>query len=192
MYLNLGCGGNRPSDSNWVNIDNLHAIFPDLNAPERKNMDAEPNYKNADLTKGIPFPDDSVDGIVCSHMIEHFDCFNTINFLKDCFRSLKPGGVLRLSVPDPEKFHRLTIAGCTDWGEPNNGGSKSFMEYALFFAMEAPGGHHQVLGKDSVFCLLWMAGFRNYFESSYSNSTKSGLATLDNRPVFSLFIEAVK
>jgi len=41
--LNLGCGGNRPKDERWINIDNLHEIFPDLDRPERKNMDAEPN-----------------------------------------------------------------------------------------------------------------------------------------------------
>ncbi len=191
MYLNLGCGGTRPIDDLWINIDNLHEQFPDLNCPERKNMDAEPNYKNADLTKGIPFPDNSVDGIFSSHMIEHFDCFQAINFLKECFRSLKPGGVLRLSVPDPEIFHKLTVENCQDWGEPNPSG-KSFMEYALFFYMDLPGGHRQLLGKDSIFCLLWMAGFRNYFTSKFSESTKLNLAILDNRPVFSAFYEAVK
>lgn len=192
MYLNLGCGGNRPTDSNWVNIDNLYELFPTADRPERRQLDSEPNYKNADLTKGIPFPDNSIEGIVCSHMIEHLDCFNAINFLKDCWRSLQPGGVLRVSIPDAEKFHRLTIEGCQDWGETNHGAPKSFMEYALFFAMEAPGGHHQVLGKDSVFCLLWMAGFRNYSEVQYKQSSKPGLESLDNRPVFSLFIEAIK
>lgn len=190
IYLNLGCGATRPQDMLWVNIDNLHAIFPNP-CPERKNMDAEPNYLNADLNNGIPFEDSSIDGVFSSHMIEHFDCFNTVKFLKECLRVLKPNGVLRLSVPDPEIFHRRTVNNEKDWGEPYPE-NMSFMEHALFFVMDSPGGHQQLVGKDSLFCYLWMAGFRNYSVSAYQQSTSPRLAELDNRPMFSLFVEAVK
>lgn len=187
LYLNLGCGGNRPSDGHWLNIDNHYVTFSDLNCPERKNLDSEKNYLNVDLTKGIPFQDDTVNGILSSHMIEHLNCHETVKFLKECRRVLKPGGVLRISVPDPERFHQLSIENCGDWGEPNREPSKSFMEYALFYQE-----HKQLIGKDSVFCFLWMAGFRTYEVSKYMQSILSRLAELDNRPKFSLFVEAVK
>jgi predicted SAM-dependent methyltransferase len=191
MYLNLGCGATRPADGLWVNIDNLHAVFPDKDCPERIAFDSEPHYKNADLTKGIPFEDNSADGIFASHFLEHLSAFNAIKFLKECRRVLKPEGVLRISVPDPEIFHRLTLSGCKDWGEPIPP-SPSWMECALFCDMHDPSGHQMLLEKYSIFCLLWMADFRNYFESNFGQSTKPNLAVLDNRPVFSAFYEAVK
>lgn len=189
LYLNLGCGGNRPTNERWLNIDNLHAVFPDANCPERKNMDAEKNYMNVDLAKGMPFGDNTIDGILSSHMIEHLDCQEVLKFLSECHRVLKSGGVLRISVPDPERFHQLTIENCKDWGEPMdpNSNASSFMEYALFFRE-----HKQLVGKDSVFCFLWMAGFRTYEVSKYMQSILPKLHELDNRPKFSLFIEAVK
>lgn len=189
IYLNLGCGGNRPTDEHWLNIDNLHAVFPDANCPERKNMDAEKNYMNVDLSKGMPFGDNSIDGILSSHMIEHLDCADTVNFLTECRRVLKPLGVLRLSVPDPEKFHALTLQDCKDWGEPMdpNSRAKSFMEYALFFRE-----HKQLVGLQSIYCYLWMAGFRSYHEATFLSSKAHKLQELDNRPKFSLFVEAVK
>jgi predicted SAM-dependent methyltransferase len=187
ILLNLGCGGNRPIDSNWVNIDNLHVVFPDVTCPERLNLDAEKNYINVNLINGLPFEDNSVNGILASHIIEHLDCHETVKFLKECRRVLMTGGVLRISVPDPEIFHQLTIENCDDWGEPNYELPKSFMEYALFWHE-----HKQLVGKDSVFCFLWMAGFRNYVVSKYKHSILPKLGDLDNRPKFSLFIEGVK
>lgn len=188
MLLNLGCGGNRPPEAYWINIDNLHAIFPDPSVPERINMDAESNYKNADLSKGIPFPDSTVDGILCSHLLEHLNCQESVSLLRECRRVLKPNGVLRISLPDPNKFYTLTCKGLTDWGEPNPS-KMSFMEYALFFAE-----HKQLISKESLYCMLLVSGFspENITESTYKNSLLDNLASLDNRPVFSAFYEIVK
>lgn len=185
--LNLGCGGNRPNDVRWVNIDNLHEIFPDLNRPERKQMDAEANYLNADLRKGIPFEDNSVEGILASHFFEHLDAQEALVMVRDCYRVLKPGGVLRISIPDTKKFHELSVNNYQDWGEPNGTPEKSFMEYALFFAE-----HKQLLGIDGINCLLWTAGFREYTETTSNETLCPPLASIDNRAVFSLFVEATK
>lgn len=183
--LNLGCGGLRPNNEYWTNIDNLHAIFPDASCPERKNMDIEKNYLNADLRNGIPFEKNSVDGILCSHMLEHLDCHESIKLLKECKRVLKPGGVLRVSLPDPKRFHELTLQNTTEWGEPYPT-DKSFMEYALFFIE-----HKQLVAQDALFCLFWMAGFKEYELTRYQVSRLDKLARLDNRPIFSAFYEAV-
>lgn len=186
ILLNLGCGGTRPHDEWWINIDNLHAIFPDSEVPERKQMDNERNYLNADLRNGIPFEDNSVEGILCSHILEHLDCHEAVKLLKECHRVLKPGGILRVVLPDPDKFHNLTVQGATEWGEPNPS-SVSFMEYALFFY-----DHKQLVSQGSLFCMLWLAGFREYFPTNYQESRIDRLAKIDNRPVFSGFYEAVR
>lgn len=43
---------------------------------------------------------DSVQRIYCSHVLEHFDRFTFEDVLREWFRVLAPGGVLRLAVPD--------------------------------------------------------------------------------------------
>ena len=59
-----------------------------------------------DLRKGIPFPDRTFDCVYHSHVFEHIDRDDALPFLKECFRVLKPGGVLRVVVPDLEVLTR--------------------------------------------------------------------------------------
>jgi ubiquinone/menaquinone biosynthesis C-methylase UbiE len=68
-------------------------------------------YGNPDVTWDLnvtPFPwdDDSVDAILMSHILEHVDewwaCF------KECARILKPGGTLKIHVPDESSRTALT------------------------------------------------------------------------------------
>ena len=51
----------------------------------------------------MPFPDDSIDLIVCSEVLEHLHQYN--NAIKEIHRILKPGGKFYASVPAtwPEK-----------------------------------------------------------------------------------------
>ena len=46
------------------------------------------------------FADDSVDLIYCSHALEYFDREQAHTVLKEWWRVLVPGGLLRLAVPD--------------------------------------------------------------------------------------------
>lgn len=48
----------------------------------------------------IPYNDSSVSNIYCSHVIEHLEDKPVDFFIQNCFRVLKPGGVLRLACPD--------------------------------------------------------------------------------------------
>ncbi len=59
-----------------------------------------------DLSKGIPFPDSSFDVVYHSHVLEHIDRDAAPGFLAECFRVLKPGGSVRIVVPDLEELLR--------------------------------------------------------------------------------------
>ena len=193
ILLNLGCGGNRPVVDPWINIDNLNELFPGSHQPERQQLDSEFNYLNTDLRNGIPFVNGSVNGVLMSHLLEHLDCHECVKLLKDVYRVLVPGGVARISVPDPQKFYEMSVTEVktgtpADWGEPNNGTfGQTFMDYALFFY-----GHKQLLSLDSLNCMLFVSKFIHWVKAEVGTSLLNPLADIDNRATFSLFIEAVK
>jgi len=53
-----------------------------------------------DLLKPFPFPDNSIDKIYSSHVLEHFLTSQLEFIMGECRRVLKPGGVLSASVPN--------------------------------------------------------------------------------------------
>jgi predicted SAM-dependent methyltransferase len=82
--LHLGCG---PVQKNgYLNVD----LFPggDL---------------TLDLRRGLPFESGCCEMILSEHFIEHVGYPEPVtSLLRDCFRVLRPGGQLRISVPDTE------------------------------------------------------------------------------------------
>jgi predicted SAM-dependent methyltransferase len=91
-YINLGCGSRYHPD--WINIDIAQT---------------GPKVVAHDLSKGIPFPDNSCDVIYHSHLLEHLRRPHAFRFMHDCFRVLKPGGILRVVVPDLEQICRVYL-----------------------------------------------------------------------------------
>ncbi len=51
-----------------------------------------------------PFEDASFDAVYSEHMFEHILPMDGATFLREVYRILKPGGVLRLTTPDLEKY----------------------------------------------------------------------------------------
>jgi predicted SAM-dependent methyltransferase len=91
-YLNLGCG-NR-FHNQWHNID-----FISNNS----------HVKQHNLLKGIPFQSNFFDVVYHSHVLEHFSKKDGEIFINECFRVLKPNGILRIAVPDLEMIAREYI-----------------------------------------------------------------------------------
>jgi SAM-dependent methyltransferase len=58
------------------------------------------------LSRGIPFPDETFDVVYHSHLLEHIDREGAPGFLQECLRVLKPGGLIRIVVPDLEFLTR--------------------------------------------------------------------------------------
>jgi len=86
-YLNLGCGSNYSSKSEWTNLD---------------FSTKEKDVIGYNLLQGIPFDSSSFDLIYHSHVLEHFSKESGKSMLEECFRVLKKGGVLRIAIPDLE------------------------------------------------------------------------------------------
>jgi predicted SAM-dependent methyltransferase len=63
------------------------------------------NLENLDIIHynicyGIPFEKDSIPYIFSSHFLEHLDKKEGESFIRECYRVLKPGGKIRILVPD--------------------------------------------------------------------------------------------
>lgn len=108
LYVQYGAG--NQAVQGWLNFDasptlriqkmpligrlfrtKLHCIFDD-------------DVLYGDIIKGLPIKSNSVDGLFCSHVLEHLsytDCFLALN---NSFEYLKPGGLFRLIVPDLEYY----------------------------------------------------------------------------------------
>lgn len=48
----------------------------------------------------LPYPDNAVDLIYAAHVLEHFGRGEVTGVLHEWYRVLKPGGILRVAVPD--------------------------------------------------------------------------------------------
>ena len=57
-----------------------------------------------DLTK-LNYKDNSVDEIYASHVLEYFDQIEVVDVLREWYRVLKKGGIIRIAVPD---FYEMT------------------------------------------------------------------------------------
>ena len=89
MRANLGCGSQICPD--WINIDLVRT---------------GPGVVAHDLSTGIPLPDVSCEVVYHSHVLEHLRRPDAQFFMRECFRVLKPGGILRVAVPDLEQICR--------------------------------------------------------------------------------------
>jgi SAM-dependent methyltransferase len=109
--LNLGCGPSAPA--NWVNVDGSWNAWLSNHVYLRKTLSAfgvlSKNGTGAqwnvrplvhDLTKPLPFKENSVAVIYGAHVLEHLYLADAQRLLGECKRVLRPGGVIRLVVPD--------------------------------------------------------------------------------------------
>jgi predicted SAM-dependent methyltransferase len=90
--LNLGCGDRYHPD--WVNVD-FHSSNPAVLAHDLKDK--------------LPFEEDFFDVVYHSHVQEHLPKIYVPMFFHECFRVLKPGGIIRLVIPDLEQIARIYL-----------------------------------------------------------------------------------
>jgi ubiquinone/menaquinone biosynthesis C-methylase UbiE len=106
MKLNLGCGS-QVLDG-WTNVDYAlgarFAKLPLFRAANRKlslfAFKWDPRIYLHNLTKPLPWPDQSADVVYSSHTLEHLSREDGLRLLKECRRVLKRNGIIRIVVPD--------------------------------------------------------------------------------------------
>ena len=93
VKLHIGCG--RVYIDGWINIDN------------NSDNNIEKLDINMDLRNELPFDDNSVDYIYNEHFFEHLTWDEGFFAIKRFMRVLKPGGVLRIAMPDLVRSVRI-------------------------------------------------------------------------------------
>ena len=89
--VNLACGSVFVDSDDWLNLD-----FAPESAAVRK----------ADLLKPLALEDGSVGLVYSSHFLEHVPFSQVPDLLSEALRVLRPGGVIRLVLPDLENLAR--------------------------------------------------------------------------------------
>lgn len=107
-YLHVGCGTIAPTT--WHNMDASwnawlaqrprlrKALAPALGGSATVPWPTNVHIHN--VLNGLPFADGALQGIYASHFIEHITRREAILFLRECHRTLAPGGSVRLLTPD--------------------------------------------------------------------------------------------
>jgi predicted SAM-dependent methyltransferase len=177
LCVNIGCGS-RPL-AGWVNLD----------AARGDQIDVV-----WDLRQGLPFPDASCAAIFGEHVIEHIPREGAEFLLRECYRALRPGGVVRLSTPDAGKFLRAYVNDPQFLADPRFPDSAETPMDRVNMMMREFGQHLWVYDIESICRVLKKAGFRSTSEQKFGQSNEPRLQGIDleERAFESLYVEAIK
>ena len=149
--LNFGCGGNILDG--WSNHD----------------MDV-------DITKSLPFPDNSTDYIFAEHVVEHTDSKEAFNFFTECYRILKKGGVLRICVPSIVRVAHKADDEYLDWLS-KSGFGEGTLESAIRNLMVNHG--HKTMWSDEILRFVFEATGFDYRYVNIGSSPDKNLRDLE-------------
>jgi predicted SAM-dependent methyltransferase len=174
--LNWGCGNWRPPG--WINSD----------IKEGPGVDIVGNILN-----GLPIETDSIEYVVGIHSLPELNYQELVPALEELRRVLKPGGVLRLALPDIDRgfdaYRRRDSEYFLIPDEDAKSLGAKFVTQMLWY-----GYSKLIFTRDFIEEMLSKARFSRVDQCSFKE-TKSPwpeIVELDNREQESLFVEAIK
>jgi len=176
-YLDVGCGNNTGPD--FVNLDYFWNPGIDV------CWDI--------TTKALPFGNDRFKGIYTEHCLEHIGLEDCERNIQEFHRILKPGGRVRIIVPDGEMlfeiYHERRNGG--DRRMPHEDGYSSMMQ--SINGVFRNHGHQFIYDFETMRLLLERNGFKNVEKLAYQKGHDPRLIRdTETRSRESLYVEAVK
>ena len=200
--INLGCG--LAVAPGWINVDNsLNARLakrPLLRKALWKfGFLSDFHYAvkwpaavmSYDLRKPLPYPGASIDYVYTSHFLEHLSRHDAQKLINEAFRVLKPGGLIRIVVPDLAIGVRQYVAAM----QANSNDARAATEFLEWLQLSRPNvrdPHLWMYDGPSLAALLNDCGFINAAVCEYKKGRVPDCDILDNRPSDSLHLEAEK
>ncbi len=215
IRLNLACGPNVFPD--WENSDRVDMSSYIETLRNAGDISTWPDHQRKiahharttgvtcsvwDVRNGTGHPDCSADAIYLGQMVEHFNPVHELpKFLSDCWRTLKPGGRIRITTPDLDTLIRAYLDGAMDQFEHEQ--PAFYMRVTpdaqlsfLMFGATGPNctrdnyeGHFHCWGRASMTALLTAIGF---VDVRYDVKSDVFAECVDVGESHSMFVEAVK
>jgi predicted SAM-dependent methyltransferase len=177
MKLHLGCG--NIYFNNWINID-LDSSIADI---------------KHDLRNQLPYEENSIDFIYNEHFIEHLTAQEGLHLLCECYRVLKPNGVLRVATFDLDDLIKYLQPGSTDWRtyvDPLNTFSAVQTRAEYFNLTFYSWGHKYLYNTEEMIRRFKDSGFTKLQECTIYQSLHSDLINLESRINSTVIIEGTK
>lgn len=224
--LHLGSGNHTPSG--WVNVDGswnawlakfptIRKIFKILRLLPSEYLDMNWNKDIVihDITKPLPFSDDSFIAIYSSHTLEHLYREDALKLLKESHRVLKKNGVIRKVVPDLESAI-LEYIGKSRYEQKNSKYSEDasadrlqkriFLREShrpkgniltrIYNTLKDYNSHKWMYDAESLTKIMKEAGFKNLKQMPYNKSKIKGIEKIEKSNAIiggvGLCIEGVK
>lgn len=172
-YLNIGCGPN--ARIGYINMDYRW----------------RPGQVCWDATRRLPLGDHSLKGVYTEHCLEHLPFQSIAPILAEIKRVLRPGGTVRIVVPDAELYVRRYIS-----GEPmpyaefdkEHGVYSPMMSINRIFRAH---GHLYSYDFSTLSKLMENAGFLRISKEGFMSGRDSHLLIdSESRRIESLYVEA--
>ncbi len=155
------------------------------------NADISPHSKDVlaiDLSKPLPFEDETFDYVASEHFIEHLNLPDGVKFLSECLRVLKRGGMIRLSTPDITRL--LALYGnqptdiqkkYADWVTKTFiGGVKGYNPTLILNNMFYNWGHRFIYDQSLLASVMSQVGFADLTARQVNESLDPNLANIEN------------
>jgi predicted SAM-dependent methyltransferase len=166
LRLHVGCG--TLYKDGWVNVD-LAGTRVDL---------------PWNLAEPLPFPPRSVDAIFHEHLLEHLTYAQGVELHRRCLSLLKPGGVLRIGVPDGgaalQAYAMAPTADAGRWPTP----------MARVASLTYDSGHRSIYDAETLELSCMAAGFVKAECREFGEGDLQPNADSVERRGYTLYVEA--
>jgi predicted SAM-dependent methyltransferase len=167
VRLHIGCGSIYKEG--WVNVD-LAGTRVDL---------------PWNLAEPLPFPPRSVDAIFHEHLLEHLTYAEGVELHRRCLELLRPGGVLRIGVPDAgaalQGYAMAPHGDAGQWPTP----------MTRVASLTYDSGHRAIYDAETLELSCMAAGFVQAAQCEFGEGQLQPNADSVERRGYTLYVEAI-
>jgi predicted SAM-dependent methyltransferase len=171
VLVQLGSG--RAPKPGWINVDMLG-----------KGADVALNIR-----RPLPFGDGTVDAVFHEHLLEHLSLADGRALTRELYRVLRPGGIVRIVVPDAGLYARSYVEARTELERLRPGRPTAMLALQEVFLRH---GHRTAYDFETLELVLVASGFEDVRHCGFGESALPEAPDGDHRRAESVYVEATK